>query len=395
MARRRKNVIVKMSYFSWRIFQRNGVWQADGRSNSRDVGRHSLGSTNYDEALKNLGHLDAIKAVEFHLIEEIPQVILDSQMLPLKAGRTEYETHIKRPQVTGGIRKTSQKRYRAVLDKFEIFCAKNRFVSWQQINERTLQQYATYLESLDYAWRTIYLEINTIKQIVNWLIQQKILNQEQKIQLSLERAKGTSTYCWRPEEVSAILTHCQQDELLGWLHVVVKSLACTGLRIGELISLRWSDLDLEQERITLIDESGIAHKGAIPRTTKSGYSRTFPIHPELLPELKQLDQTSKYVFRGPRGGRLKADTVRRILIREVLVPLSEQFPSGNDEIGFKDGRLHSFRHYFCSVCANSGVPEPMVMRWLGHRSSEMVQHYYHLHDQDAKQKMAGLSFFRE
>jgi len=32
------------------------------------------------------------------------------------------------------------------------------------------------------------------------------------------------------------------------------------------------------------------------------------------------------------------------------------------------------------------------MRWLGHRSSEMVQHYYHLHDAEAKQRMDKLNF---
>lgn len=44
------------------------------------------------------------------------------------------------------------------------------------------------------------------------------------------------------------------------------------------------------------------------------------------------------------------------------------------------GRLHSFQHYLCSTCANSGVPELVVMRWLGHTGSRMVKRYDHLHD---------------
>ena len=99
-----------------------------------------------------------------------------------------------------------------------------------------------------------------------------------------------------------------------------------------------------------------------------------------------------YVFHGPRGGRLKPDTVRRILVREVIEPLTERFPSPTDEKGFRDARLHSFRHYFCSTCANSGVPERMVMEWLGHVDSEMVRHYYHLHDEEARRRMADLDF---
>lgn len=57
------------------------------------------------------------------------------------------------------------------------------------------------------------------------------------------------------------------------------------------------------------------------------------------------------------------------------------------ELSFVDGRLHSFRHYFCSVCANTGVPERIVMEWLGHSDSEMVRHSYHLNDEESRRKM--------
>jgi integrase len=56
------------------------------------------------------------------------------------------------------------------------------------------------------------------------------------------------------------------------------------------------------------------------------------------------------------------------------------------------GRLHSFRHYFCSRYANSGVPEQVVMAWLGHADSKMVRHYYHLHDDEAQRQMKRLQF---
>ncbi|MCR9117599.1 MAG: site-specific integrase [bacterium] len=72
--------------------------------------------------------------------------------------------------------------------------------------------------------------------------------------------------------------------------------------------------------------------------------------------------------------------------------ISEQFPNEDGERGFKDVRLHSFRHYFCSTCANNLVPERMVMDWLGHADSDMIRHYYHLHDEEAKRRMNQLDF---
>lgn len=70
------------------------------------------------------------------------------------------------------------------------------------------------------------------------------------------------------------------------------------------------------------------------------------------------------------------------------------FPRAGER-GFADGRLHSFRHYFASRCANDGAPERMVMEWLGHKDSDMVRHYYHLHDDEARRQMCRLDLLGE
>lgn len=174
---------------------------------------------------------------------------------------------------------------------------------------------------------------------------------------------------------------------------MIVALACTGRRIGELASLRWSDLDFSKSILSLTDETASpAKRRSERRTTKTGHSRSFPIHADLLMVLENKLRRGPQVFYGPKDGRLKPDTVRNVLIREVLRPLQSRFPKQDDTTGFADGRLHSFRHYFCSTCANNGIPQQMVMHWLGHRSSEMVRHYYHLHDGEAKRRMRQLNF---
>ena len=56
-----------------------------------------------------------------------------------------------------------------------------------------------------------------------------------------------------------------------------------------------------------------------------------------------------------------------------------------------DGRLHSFRHFFCSASANAGVPERVLMDWLGHRSIHMVHRNIHLHNEESHRQMARWS----
>lgn len=77
----------------------------------------------------------------------------------------------------------------------------------------------------------------------------------------------------------------------------------------------------------------------------------------------------------------------------MLTPLAPEFPTSAGEArGFVDGRVHSFRHYFCSMCANASVPEQALMKWLGHRSSRLVKRYYHLHDAESQRAMQGVNF---
>lgn len=173
------------------------------------------------------------------------------------------------------------------------------------------------------------------------------------------------------------------------------ALGRTGLRIGELSALRWSNVDLERQVIHLRDTTGLVpkseRKGA--QTTKSHRDRILDVHPDLLPVLRALYAQRKpdqRVFHGPRGGRLKPDTVRNVLQRDVLAALAEQFPAADGRAGIAAGRVHSFRHYFASTAANAGVLEQVLMDWLGHAESAMIRHYYHLQRDEARRQMAKI-----
>jgi integrase len=395
-AKRQKERVVG-TYFVWLLGRRGGVYYADGRSNSPNAGRHSLGTRDYDEALEALKQLDLVKAVELGLADRTALADARPGQLSLDEGRRLYLEHVQRPRVVGGARPASAKRYRAVFDKFEPFARHEGITAWNQVTHRTLQAYAAHLDDQGYAYATEYLELTTLKQAIKWLVEEGHLPASCLIRLPLNKLQGTSTYCWRPEEVRAMVRACRRKDL-NWLADVLSALACTGLRISELASLRWSDIDFGNNLISLTDESthALGRPREKARRTKSGRGRSFPNHADLRGLLEGLARSADgMVFLGPRLGRLKADTVRRILVREVLTPLAERFGTPEGGTGFASGRLHSFRHYFCSRCANSGVPEQVVMAWLGHADSKMVRHYYHLHDDEAQRQMRRLQFLDE
>ncbi|MFT3879707.1 MAG: site-specific integrase [Gemmatales bacterium] len=371
------------------------MYFADGRSGNRiELGRHSLGTKNKNEALDALKALDEQMAVKHDLVsKEEVKPKKEGTLLDLEEGWRLYRDHVSRPRLMGGAKPVSTKRYRAVFDKLIPFLATRGVTTWQQVLSQHLNAYCSWLEDEDYAQRTQYLELTTIKQCLKWLVKEHYLVAEVNVEISLKKPKGSDTYCWTPEQVNAMVTYCTSHQGLRWLANVIIALATTGLRISELASLRWSDLG--NGLVNLTDESAraVAKAKQNRRETKSGRSRSFPIHLDLQAVLNEMVRASDgLIFHGPLGGKLKPDTLRNVLIRDVLKPLENRFPSESEIIGFKDGRLHSFRHYFCSVCANSGVPELMVKEWLGHADSEMVRHYYHVNHREAQRQMSQLNF---
>lgn len=391
MPKPRKYQLVQCQFFVWRLIQRDGVLYADGRSNKPNLGKHSLNTRDVEEARKQLVQLDLHQAVKLGLAKPTALVAEPGRPLPLVIGRQLYEQHIKRPIVAGGVKESTAKRYRAVFDKFVPFAQSQGVSTWTGVVLGLLNAYASNLDKKNYASKTIRNEMVTVVQAQKWLIAAKHLVGCEPIKLQLRKVESEKPYCYTTEQVAAMVMFCRSKPELAWMVGVIIALATTGLRIAELAGLRWADIDLVSANLKLTDETGRpADKDKRRRQLKSGRSRSLPLHHDLAEALAAISHIDAYVFHGPRGGRLKPDTVRQVLVREVLSPLSERFPTQAGEKGFADGRLHSFRHYFASFSSNNGTPERMVMDWLGHADSEMVRHYYHLHDSEAQRQMRRL-----
>ncbi|MBL8797083.1 MAG: tyrosine-type recombinase/integrase [Planctomycetia bacterium] len=385
--------------FTWRLLERDGVYYADGRTGKLNLGKHSLGTRDPDQALINLRNLDQQKAVELGLVAPTSQQ--PASFLSIPDGWKLYLAHCQRAAVLGGVSAGTLKRYQAVQNKHLAFCNKNGIRSWAEVNKTNTEKYGNHLADQEYADRSIYLELTLIKSVTLWLIKEKHLPADSRFDLSLVKPQGTDTYCYTLAEVGTMIDHCRLTPALTWLAGVIVALACTGLRIGELASLRWSDVDFRSNTILLTDEraSNRRKKLGQVRTTKGKRNRSLPIHPDLLAIFLDLKATGKEsdgrVFHGPRSGKLKPDTVRNILLREVIESLKDRFPTPPGEIGFEHGRVHSFRHYFCSQAFLGGAAEADIKDWLGHRDSRMVTHYRHLRRDDSQRKMQQIDFLSQ
>lgn len=134
----------------------------------------------------------------------------------------------------------------------------------------------------------------------------------------------------------------------------------TGMRRGEILRLRWADIDYDSRTLF------------IP-ITKNGHSRTIPLTVnavEILKELQHEDDTDKY-----RPFPL-SDNAAKLAWQRLLRR------SGIDDLHF-----HDFRHEAISRFFERGLSVPEVALISGHRDFRMLFRYTHLKAEDVAQKL--------
>jgi integrase len=145
-----------------------------------------------------------------------------------------------------------------------------------------------------------------------------------------------------------------------------------GLRVGEIVELRWRDIDLKTGTVRI--RRGFYRGRVGPPKTKFGrrtLKLTQPAQDALL-ELKRAD--GDLVFTNASGGRVDASN----LMRDVLKPAARAAGVG-DWVGF-----HTFRHTCATLLFTKGRFNPkQVQLWLGHHSPAFtLQRYVHLLPED-------------
>jgi len=159
------------------------------------------------------------------------------------------------------------------------------------------------------------------------------------------------------DEANAVIDAADDD----W-HAMITVAFRAGLRHGELLALRWDDIDLGAGR--LVVRRAVAR--GIIGTPKNGKSREVPLSEQAASALRDHQRRSDLVFAGPEGEMLTKGACKWPLWRASM-------RAGLRRIGW-----HVARHTFASHLVMRGVPLKTVQELLGHSSIEMTMRYAHL-----------------
>ncbi len=178
------------------------------------------------------------------------------------------------------------------------------------------------------------------------------------------------------EEIEA-LTRCAADDQDA---LAFRVAALGGLRRGELVSLRWRNIDFVRCNI-YVDESVSAGQDTRP---KWGSGRTVPLAPQLAQALaawRPDDATNDdLIFRNTLGGKLDGSA------------LSKRYRLARDRARLQPLNFHQLRHTFGTLAVDGGATLVQVQAWLGHSDIRTTMRYLHSKSRLADAELLGAAF---
>ncbi len=287
------------------------------------------------------------------------------------------------------------KHYQQTMRKLEIFFCwlsvskdeYNTMTKNQKISFGAQQPYA-FMESDDFEanFREFLIEVEEVNEVTvatyfrdyrvmaYWLMENELI---EKRRITIKNVESDPKAVYTDDEIDKLLKKpsddCSFKKYRDW--VVVNYVLGTGNRVGTIINLKISDIDFEENMISI-------------NTQKSKRKTRIPIEDLKLRKILKdyiedwlTDENGSYVstYLFPSS---YSDASNYPMTRERM---GRSIAEYNRSRGVNKTSIHLFRHTFVKNWILTGGDLHMLQKMLGHSTLEMVTHYANLYDVDLRQ----------
>ena len=188
-------------------------------------------------------------------------------------------------------------------------------------------------------------------------VEQRLLSSNPAKGCALPRVEHHEMKTLTQEQLAILLREAKSSGVYEMYYIEL----ATGLRRGELLGLKWEDVDLENAVIRIRRQVSRINGEVVeaPLKTKNAY-RTIAIGPDAVAVLEQQKRKvggSEWVFPSPTGGPISPDSVLNMLHRVL------------NRAGLPRIRFHDCRHTTATLALQNGVDVKTVSGMLGHYSA--------------------------
>ena len=264
------------------------------------------------------------------------------------------------------IKPTKSKSYvRSINLSFKMLIALTGDISLRQLDIHTIDKFITHTFARTPRGASLYYR--TLKAAFSKAVLWNYISENQLKKIKPPKISKSFPTFISEAELKAILEKTNEP----FLKDLFLTAFYTGMRLGELVNMKWSWIDLKQNQITVRCSEFF--------TTKSKRERVIPFNPNLktillnhLPKIFNI-KNDEFVFYKLTGIKLNEDFISKKFKDSVRVAqLDERI------------HFHTLRHSFASLLVQRGVSLYVVKELLGHESLTTTQIYSHLQQQNLR-----------
>ena len=196
---------------------------------------------------------------------------------------------------------------------------------------------------------TINRDLSRLRRMFSLAVEWELLEESPMAGIRFLRENNARTRYLSLEESNRLIASCIEPHIRALVTIALHS----GMRLGEILNLRWHDLDFAAGFILVRDSKNGESRQVPTDATLSALFRAYPHRP-----------STDLVFSSSSGGH--------------IVDVRTGFQNAGKRAGLIDLHFHDLRHTFASQFVMSGGDLYILKEILGHKSITMTQRYAHL-----------------
>jgi integrase len=181
-----------------------------------------------------------------------------------------------------------------------------------------------------------------------------------------------------PAAIDVLVQHVRPGPFQALDAAIFRAAAMTGLRLGELIALRWRDVDWNNHAIRVRSNYVLGEFGT-PKSRRS--TRSVPMADVVAGALERYFKgcgepaDDALVFGAPVARRGPDGTVLPVGSPLEKTGVLYRLKQALKAAGLPEHRFHDLRHTFGTAMAAEGVPMRTLQEWMGHRDIKTTERY--------------------
>ncbi|PIE54253.1 MAG: integrase [Dethiosulfovibrio peptidovorans] len=243
--------------------------------------------------------------------------------------------------------------YAVDLGQFADFLDGRGQILIDQIDTSGIRSFVRALSGCGFAPASVARKLSAVKSLMKYLVLQGILTQDPSTRVRGPKRSERLPRALSTDQVAAIIDRAYEDEQGVRNGALVELMYGCGLRVAEVVSLRWDDIEIDERWLRVMGKGD--KERAVPFGTMAQRALR-RLKFEALPG-------ESLVFPGRNGQSLTVRTVHRVVVYAA------------SRAGVPEVSPHSLRHSFATHLLEGGAPLRVVQELLGHDHLTTTQRY--------------------